>query len=60
MPSEVASQNQRSFSPEEVKYMRKLFEEGLSVQEIWKTYYPNKAKSTVYNAIKRITYKDIY
>lgn len=29
------------------------------MQGIWKTHYPSKAKSTVYNAVKGIAYKDI-
>ena len=57
---EVASKNKKSFSEEEVREMRKLFKEGFSVQQIWKEKYPEKAKSTVYNAIKGITYKDIH
>lgn len=57
--SEVAANNKRSFSPEEIIHMRNMYLSGISIQEIWKTYYPNKAKSTVYNAIKGITYKDI-
>ena len=30
--------------------MRLLFEQGLSVTEIWKTLYPDKSKSTVYKS----------
>ena len=40
--------------------MRLLFEQGLSVTEIWKTLYPDKSKSTVYNIVHKITYKDIH
>ena len=57
--SKVAANNKRSFSREEILKMRQMFQDGISVQEIWKQLYPNKAKSTVYNAIKGITYKDI-
>lgn len=58
--SEVAANNKRGFTEEEVKFMRKLFESGMSMQEIWQTYHPERAKSTVYNAVKGITYKDIH
>lgn len=58
--SEVAANNKRGFEKEEIIKMRKLFEQGMSVQEIWKTFYPHKAKSTIYNAIHKITYKDIH
>ena len=58
-PSEVAQNNKRAFSAEEVKKMRERFSQGESVQEIWKSTYSNKAKSTIYNIIHRITYKDI-
>lgn len=58
-PSEVAKNNKRAFSPEEVRKMRLRFENGETVQEIWKSSYSDKAKSTIYNIIKKITYKDI-
>lgn len=58
-PSEIAANNKRHFSKEQVIEMRKLFENGMSVVEIWRKFYPEVAKSTVNNAIKRITYKDI-
>ena len=57
--SEVARNNKRSFSKEEVIAMRKRFEDGETVQEIWKTTYSDKAKSTIYNIIHKITYKDV-
>ena len=59
LPSEMAKNNQRCFSPEEVRKMRDLFNQGISIEKIWKVYYPNHARSTVYNAIKKITYQDI-
>ena len=57
--SEVAANNKRAFSKEEVISMRERFQNGESVQEIWETTYSNRAKSTIYNIIKRKTYKDI-
>lgn len=57
--SEVARNNKRAFSLEEVREMRNRFNSGESVQEIWKTTYPEKAKTTIYNVIHKITYKDI-
>lgn len=57
--SEVARNNKRAFSSEEVREMRNRFNSGESIQEIWKTTYPEKAKSTIYNVIHKITYKDI-
>ena len=39
--------------------MRNRFNSGESVQEIWKSTYSDKAKSTIYNIIHKITYKDI-
>lgn len=40
--------------------MRKLyFEDGIGPTRIWKQYFSNKSKGTVYNAIMGITYKDI-
>ncbi len=59
-PSHVAAKNKRSFSKEDVLKIRELFEQGHSVQEIWKTYFSQKAKSTVYNVAHKITYKDIH
>lgn len=57
--SEIAANNKRAFSREEVISMRERFQKGESIQEIWKTTYSDKAKSTIYNIIKRKTYKDI-
>ena len=58
--TEIAKNNKRCFTKEEVIKMRLLFEQGLSVTEIWKTLYPDKSKSTVYNIVHKITYKDIH
>lgn len=33
--------------------------DGEIVREIWRSTYPNKAESTVRNAILKVTYKDI-
>ena len=59
-PSNIAANNKRSFSNKEIIYIRQLYEQGWTVQKIWKTYYPEKSKTTVYNVVHRITYKDIY
>ena len=56
---EVARNNKRAFTAEEVQEMRARFNSGESVPEIWKTSYPDKAKSTIYNIVHRKTYKDI-
>jgi len=56
---EVARNNKRAFSADEVRTMRARFNSGETVQEIWKFSYPDKAKSTIYNIIHKITYKDI-
>ena len=39
--------------------MRELYKNGMPIVGIWRKFYPNVAKSTVRNAIKRVTYKDI-
>ena len=57
--SEVAAQNQRSFSKEQVYQMRQEYDNGKTPKEIWLKYAPEKAWSTVYNAVTRATYKDI-
>lgn len=57
--SEVAANNKRSFTEEEVKAMRKDFDSGMTPKEIWKKYAPEKAWSTVYNVVTRQTYKNI-
>ena len=38
---------------------RKEYNNGMTPKQIWLKYAPEKAWSTVYNAITRITYKDI-
>lgn len=57
--SEVASNNKRKFSNEEVRNMRKDYTEGMTPKEIWQKYAPNCSWSTIYNIITRQTYKDI-
>lgn len=57
--SEVAAKNKRCFTDDEVKQMRKDYDNGLSPKQVWLKYAPEKAWSTVYNAITRQTYKDI-
>lgn len=57
--SEVAANNKRSFTEEQVKQMRRDFSKGMTPKEIWKKYAPEKAWSTVYNVITYHTYKDI-
>lgn len=39
--------------------MRKEYDNGMTPKQIWLKYAPEKAWSTVYNAITRVTYKDI-
>ena len=58
-PTEIASKNQRSFTEEEIKQMRLDYDNGMTPKQVWKKYAPDKAWSTVYNAITRQTYKDI-
>ena len=57
--SEVAAQNKRALNKEEVRAMRKDYDNGMSPKEVWKKYAPDKAWSTIYNIITRNTYKDI-
>lgn len=57
--SEIASQNQRVFSDEEVRQMRYDYDNGMTPKEVWKKHAPDRAWSTVYNVITRQTYKDI-
>lgn len=56
---EIAVNNKRAFTDEEVREIRSRYDNGESVQHIWKSSYPMHAKSIVYNVVKRITYKDI-
>lgn len=58
-PSDIAAQNQRHFSDEEVKEMRELFKNGKTPTEIWKQYCPEVSWSTVYNLVNKKTYKNI-
>lgn len=58
-PTEMASKNQRSFTEEKIKQMRLDYDNGMTPKQVWKKYAPDKAWSTVYNAITRQTYKDI-
>lgn len=57
--SEIASKNQRSFTNEEIIQMRLDYDNGMTPKQVWQKYAPEKAWSTVYNAITRQTYKDI-
>lgn len=58
-PYEICSKNKRAFSEEEIIAMRKRYQNGESIQSIWENGYKTSAKSSIYNAIKRINYKDI-
>ena len=57
--SEVAANNKRVFTEQQIKQMRKDYDNGMSPKEIWKKYAPDRAWSTVYNAVIRQTYKEI-
>ena len=57
--SEVASNNKKCFTEEQVKQMRYDYDNGISPKQIWQKYAPDRAWSTVYNTITRKTYKDI-
>ena len=57
--SEVAANNKRSFTDEEVIQMRKDYDNGMSPKQVWQKYAPDKAWSTVYNVITRQSYKNI-
>lgn len=56
---DVASNNQRCFIEEQVKQMREAYDNGMTPKEVWQKFAPQKAWSTVYNAITRHTYQDI-
>lgn len=58
-PAEIASQNYRAFTKEEVINMRQMYNDGLSIKNIQMNCKKNVKYSTIYNIIKRITYKDI-
>lgn len=58
--SEVASNNQRSFSNEEVRTFRnEYYNNGLSIPEIFRKYEVKTKQTTLRNAILKITYKDV-
>lgn len=56
---EVARNNKRQFSEQQVKEMRVEYRQGKSVKEIWQVFAPDKAISTVRNILTYKTYKDI-
>lgn len=58
-PPEIAAQNKRKFTEEEVLEMRQAYDNGLSPKEVWQKYAPQVAWSTVYSIITRASYKDI-
>ena len=58
--SEIAANNKRKFTEDEVKQMRNDYENNhLSPKQVWQKYSPESAWSTIYNIITRQTYKDI-
>lgn len=57
--SEIAANNKKCFTEEQVKQMRYDYDNGMSPKQIWQKCAPDRAWSTVYNAITRQTYKDI-
>lgn len=59
LPSDIAANNTRAFTEEQVKAMRKDFDEGMTPKKVWKKYAPDKAWTTIYNIITRKTYQDI-
>lgn len=58
-PSEVASNNKRFFSNEEVKNFRKEYKNGKTPMEIKKKYNIKTRYSTLYNMLTGKTYKEI-
>lgn len=56
---EIASQNKRKFTEQQVKDMRQDYDNGMTPKEVWKKYAPDVAWSTVYNIITRQSYKEI-
>lgn len=58
-PSNIAGQNKRKFTKEQVQQMRSAYQNGMTPKQVWQTYSPNTAWSTVYNIITYKTYKDI-
>lgn len=57
--SEVAANNKRKFSDEEVRKMRVDYDNGKTPKEVWLKYAPEVAWSTIYNIITRKSYKNI-
>lgn len=57
--SEIASQNKRKFTEEQVRQMRQSYDNGMTPKEVWKKFAPEVAWSTVYNIITRQSYKEI-
>ena len=57
--SQIAANNKRSFSNEDVIKMREDYDNGMSPKEVWLKYGQDKAWSTIYNIITRQTYKEI-
>ncbi len=58
-PYEVAANNKRQFSPDEVRKIRDLYDQGISVKQIQKQLNLTQVYSTIYNIALRKTYKDI-
>lgn len=57
--SEIASNNKRCFTEEQIRLMRKDYDNGMTPKQVWLKYAPDRAWSTVYNVLIRQTYKDI-
>lgn len=58
-PPEVARNNKRAFTKKEVLKMRQDYNNGMTPKQIQNKYAPEKQYSTIYNIVKKITYKDI-
>ena len=58
-PPEVARNNKRAFTPEQVRQMRNDFDNGMTPKQDQQKYAPEKRYCTIYNIVNRITYKDI-
>lgn len=52
--SEVARNNTRKFTPDEVRKMRDDFDSGMTPKQVWLKYSPESAWSTIYNIINKI------
>lgn len=57
--SEIAAQNKRKFTKEQVIEMREAYKNGLTPKQIRLKYAPNVAWSTVYNIITYKSYQNI-